>query len=127
MKKKVLAITAVAILAQGTIGVEAKAASVIEGEKTNVKEPEATAVSGRVVNEQGEALTALTATGTSRLLCFFFCVVTSTSPRAWLFSVITTFRSLLSASLVVVLYPMYENVSLSPLLAFTVNSPLMSV
>ena len=56
MKKKVLAITAVAILAQGTIGVEAKAASVIEGEKTNVKEPEATAVSGRVVNEQGEAL-----------------------------------------------------------------------
>ena len=56
MKKKVLAITAVAILAQGTIGVEAKTASVIEGEKTNVKEPEATAVSGRVVNEQGEAL-----------------------------------------------------------------------
>lgn len=56
MKKKVLAITAVALLAQGAIGVEAKAAKMPEGEKTNVKAPNQSAVSGRVTNEQGEAL-----------------------------------------------------------------------
>ena len=56
MKKKVLAITAVALLAQGAIGVEAKAARMPEGEKTNVKAPNISAVSGRVTNEQGEAL-----------------------------------------------------------------------
>lgn len=56
MKKKVLAITAVALLAQGAIGLEAKAARMPEGEKTNVKAPNMSAVSGRVTNEQGEAL-----------------------------------------------------------------------
>lgn len=56
MKKKVLAITAVALLAQGAIGVEAKAAKMPEGEKTNVKAQNQSAVSGRVTNEQGEAL-----------------------------------------------------------------------
>lgn len=56
MKKKVLAITAVALLAQGAIGVEAKAARMPEGEKTNVKALNMSAVSGRVTNEQGEAL-----------------------------------------------------------------------
>lgn len=56
MKNKVLAITAVALLAQGAIGVEAKAARMPEGEKTNVKAPNISAVSGRVTNEQGEAL-----------------------------------------------------------------------
>lgn len=56
MKKKVLAITAVALLAQGAISLEAKAARMPEGEKTNVKAPNMSAVSGRVTNEQGEAL-----------------------------------------------------------------------
>ena len=56
MKKKVLAITAVALLAQGAIGVEAKAARMPEGEKTNVKAPNISAVSGKVTNEQGEGL-----------------------------------------------------------------------
>lgn len=56
MKKKVLAVTAVALLAQGAISLEAKAARMPEGEKTNVKAPNMSAVSGRVTNEQGEAL-----------------------------------------------------------------------
>ena len=56
MKKKVLAVTAVALLAQGAISLEAKAARMPEGEKTNVKAPNISAVSGRVTNEQGEAL-----------------------------------------------------------------------
>lgn len=56
MKKKVLAVTAVALLAQGAISMEAKAARMPEGEKTNVKAPNISAVSGRVTNEQGEAL-----------------------------------------------------------------------
>lgn len=56
MKKKVLAVTAVALLAQGAISMEAKAARMPEGEKTNVKAPNMSAVSGRVTNEQGEAL-----------------------------------------------------------------------
>lgn len=56
MKKKVLAITAVVLLAQGAIGLEAKAARMPEGEKTNVKAPNMSAVSGRVTNELGEAL-----------------------------------------------------------------------
>lgn len=56
MKKKVLAVTAVALLAQGAIGVEAKAARMPEGEKTNVKAPNISAVSGKVTNEQGEGL-----------------------------------------------------------------------
>lgn len=56
MKKKVLAVTAVALLVQGAISLEAKAARMPEGEKTNVKAPNMSAVSGRVTNEQGEAL-----------------------------------------------------------------------
>lgn len=56
MKKKVLAVTAVALLAQCAISLEAKAARMPEGEKTNVKAPNMSAVSGRVTNEQGEAL-----------------------------------------------------------------------
>lgn len=56
MKKKVLAVTAVALLAQGAIGVEAKAARMPEGEKTNIKAPNISAVSGKVTNEQGEGL-----------------------------------------------------------------------
>ena len=56
MKKKVLAITAVALFAQGAIGVQAKAGNIVDGAKTNVNAPEISAVSGRVVNEQGEAL-----------------------------------------------------------------------
>lgn len=56
MKKKVLAVTAVALLVQGAISLEAKAARIPEGEKTNVKAPNMSAVSGRVTNEQGEAL-----------------------------------------------------------------------
>lgn len=56
MKKKVLAVTAVALLVQGAISLEAKAAKMPEGEKTNVKAPNMSAVSGRVTNEQGEAL-----------------------------------------------------------------------
>lgn len=56
MKKKVLAVTAVALLVQGAISLEAKAARLPEGEKTNVKAPNMSAVSGRVTNEQGEAL-----------------------------------------------------------------------
>lgn len=56
MKKKVLAVTAVALLAQGAISLEAKAARMPEGEKTNVKAPNMSAVSGRVTNEHGEAL-----------------------------------------------------------------------
>lgn len=56
MKKKVLAVTAVALLVQGAISLEAKAARMPEGEKTNVKAPNMSAVSGRVINEQGEAL-----------------------------------------------------------------------
>ena len=56
MKKKVLAVTAVALLTQGAISLEAKAARMPEGEKTNVKAPNMSAVSGRVTNEQGEAL-----------------------------------------------------------------------
>lgn len=56
MKKKVLAVTAVALLVQGAINLEAKAARMPEGEKTNVKAPNMSAVSGRVTNEQGEAL-----------------------------------------------------------------------
>lgn len=56
MKKKVLAVTAVALLVQGAISLEAKAARMPEGEKTNVKAPNMSAVSGRGTNEQGEAL-----------------------------------------------------------------------
>ncbi len=56
MKKKVLAVTAVALLVQGAISLEAKAARMPEGEKTNVKAPNMSAVSGRVTNEQGKAL-----------------------------------------------------------------------
>ena len=56
MKKKVLAITAVALLAQGAIGVEAKAARMPEVEKINIKAPNMIAVSGKVTNEQGEGL-----------------------------------------------------------------------
>ena len=56
MKKKVLAVTAVALLAQCAISLEAKAARMPEGEKTNVKAPNMSAVSGKVTNEQGEAL-----------------------------------------------------------------------
>lgn len=56
MKKKVLAVTAVALLAQCAISLEAKAARMPEDEKTNVKAPNMSAVSGRVTNEQGEAL-----------------------------------------------------------------------
>lgn len=56
MKKKVLAVTAVALLAQCAISLEAKAARMPEGEKINVKAPNMSAVSGRVTNEQGEAL-----------------------------------------------------------------------
>ena len=56
MKKKVLAVTAVALLAQGAISLEAKAARMPEGEKTNVNAPNMSAVSGKVTNEQGEAL-----------------------------------------------------------------------
>lgn len=56
MKKKVLAVTAVALLAQCAISLEAKAARMPEGKKTNVKAPNMSAVSGRVTNEQGEAL-----------------------------------------------------------------------
>ena len=56
MKKKVLAITAVALIAQGAIGVEAKAARMPEVEKINIKAPNMIAVSGKVTNEQGEGL-----------------------------------------------------------------------
>lgn len=56
MKKKVLAVTAVALLAQGAISLEAKAARMPEGEKTNVNAPNMSAVSGKVTNEQGEGL-----------------------------------------------------------------------
>lgn len=56
MKKKVLAITAVALIAQGAIGTEAKAAIMPEVEKTNIKAPNTIAVSGKVTNELGEGL-----------------------------------------------------------------------
>lgn len=56
MKKKVLAITAVALIAQGAIGTEAKAARMPEVEKINIKAPNMIAVSGKVTNEQGEGL-----------------------------------------------------------------------
>lgn len=56
MNKKVLAITAVALLAQGTIGVEANAGNVKSNDSTSVKVPGVNTINGKVTNESGEVL-----------------------------------------------------------------------
>ena len=56
MKKKVLTMTAIALLAQGAIGVNATAANTADDNKTAVSALDVNAITGRVVNEQGEAL-----------------------------------------------------------------------
>ena len=59
MTKNVLAITAVALLAQGAISMEAKAGNLTEGMRTNTNVPNVNAVSGKVINERGEALSGV--------------------------------------------------------------------
>ncbi len=56
MKKKVLTMTAIALLAQGAIGVNATAANTADDNKTAVSALDVNAITGRVVNELGEAL-----------------------------------------------------------------------
>lgn len=56
MNKKVLAITVAALIAQGATSLEAKANTVVDGNKNYAKALGVNSVSGQVVNEQGEVL-----------------------------------------------------------------------
>ena len=56
MKKNVLTMTALALLAQGTLVANAKTGYMADNDKANVSALDVNAISGRVVNEQGEAL-----------------------------------------------------------------------